>query len=231
MDRNNQIRNEILKDMLLSYIKRFSRLIFGLFLYAVGIYCEVQANVGLAPWDAFNQGGYMMTGISMGNFSIIISLLIVGIDYFMGEKIGFGTILNAVFIGIVLDWLMIWNLIPVMTNFPSGLALQLVGLGIIGVASYFYIGAGMGCGPRDGLMVALSKRFPNTPVGVVRSCLEGTVLIVGWLSGGTIGVGTVVAVFGLGVIIQTTFRLFRFDVKGIQHENIFDTVRNWRKIA
>lgn len=211
--------------MIYSYMKRFTRLIFGLFLYAVGIALAVQANVGLAPWDAFAQGLTVLSGISLGKISVLVGVVIVILDYCLGETIGFGTILNAVLIGTFLDLILMVDMIPMMDSLVLGVLMQLSGLMVIGLASYFYITAGMGCGPRDGLMVAMCRRFPTVPVGVVRSILEGTVLLLGWVFGGTIGVGTVVAVFGLGGIIETTFRLFRFDVKALVHESVVDTVK------
>lgn len=92
---------------------------------------------------------------------------------------------------------------------------------------------GLGCGPRDALMVALGKRFSKAPIGLVRGLLEGSVLLIGWLLGAKVGLGTVIAVFGIGIIIEYTFKLFRFDVKGVQHENLLDTIRIWnpRKIT
>lgn len=209
-----------------SYIKRFTRLIFGLALFAFGNYLQVQAGVGLSPWVAFNQGVGVLTGLSIGTITILCGVVIIAIDYLIGEKIGFGTILNALLIGIFLDWFILLDFIPAMDGLVTGVPMLLVGLGITGLASYFYISAGMGCGPRDGLMVGLARRFPKTPVGVIRSIIEGTVLVVGWLCGATIGVGTVIAVFGLGAIIQTTFHIFRFDVTELTHENVFDTMKN-----
>ncbi len=214
--------------MLVSYTKRFIQLFFGLFLYALGIALEVQANVGLAPWDAFNQGISSLSGISIGSVCSLVGVSIIGLDYLLGEKIGFGTIFNAVLIGTFLDFVLYLDFIPTMDNFFFGVLMQLGGLTVVALATYFYIAAGLGCGPRDGLMVALCKRFPKTPVGIIRSCLEGTVLLIGWLCGGTIGLGTVVAVFGLGAIIETVFRLFHFNVTAVVHENVLDTVKLWQ---
>lgn len=214
--------------MALSYVKRFTRLIFGLFLYAVGIYLSVQANIGLAPWEALSMGLSKVTSISFGDIVVYTGIVIIIIDFFLKEKIGFGTLLNAVLIGKFLDVIAYFEPLSLLTNFAGGIALLLMGQVVISVASFLYIGSALGCGPRDALMVALCKRFPECPIGIVRAGLEGSVLFIGFLLGAKVGLGTVIAVFGIGFIMQWTFRLLRFDVKGIQHEDFADTWRCWR---
>lgn len=212
-----------------SYVKRITRLIFGLFLYALGSFLTIQANIGLAPWEAFSMGFVKLTDISFGNIVVISGLVIVVIDIILKEKIGIGTILNAILIGKFVDLIQYFKLIPQMTNFWFGLLMLLAGQVIICLGSYFYIGASLGCGPRDSLMVALGKRVPKWPIGVIRGLLEGTVLIIGWLLGAKVGIGTVISVFGIGFILQLTFKLLRFDVKEIKHESILDTVKLFRR--
>ncbi len=208
-----------------NYVKRTFRLILGLFLYALGIFLGIQANIGLAPWDAFSMGGSYLTHISYGNVVVITGFIIIAIDYVLKEKIGFGTILNAILIGKFVDLIQFFNLIPTMSNFWLGILMLLLGQVVICFASYFYIGAALGCGPRDALMVALGKRMPKVPIGAIRGLIEGTVLFVGWLLGAKVGIGTVISVFGIGLILQLTFKLLRFDVKNIKHESISDTVK------
>lgn len=101
----------------------------------------------------------------------------------------------------------------------------LLGQVSICIGSYFYIGASMGCGPRDALMVALGKRMPNVPIGITRGLIEGTVLLIGWLLGAKVGIGTVISVFGISFILETTFKLLHFDVTNVDHESVVDTVR------
>lgn len=208
-----------------NYVKRTIRLIFGLFLYALGIFLSIQANIGLAPWEAFSMGGSYLTHLSYGNIVVITGFIIIAIDYVLKEKIGFGTILNAILIGTFVDLIQLFNFIPMMSNFWLGLLMLLIGQVVISIASYLYIGASLGCGPRDALMVALGKRMPKVPIGAIRGLIEGTVLFVGWLLGAKIGIGTVISVFGIGLILQLTFKLLRFDVKSIRHESVTDTVK------
>ena len=208
-----------------NYMQRTIRLIFGLFLYALGSFLTIQANIGLAPWEAFSMGGAYLTNISYGNIVVLTGFIIIVIDFVFKEKIGFGTILNAILIGKFVDLIQFADIIPKMSNFGFGLVMLILGLVVICIGSYFYIGAGMGCGPRDALMVALGKRMPKVPIGAIRGLIEGTVLIIGWLLGAKIGIGTIISVFGIGFILQFTFKLLFFDVKKIEHENIADTVR------
>lgn len=214
--------------MIKEYTGRTIRLIFGLVLYGLGSYMSIQANVGLAPWDAFSMGISYKTGIMYGNVVVYTGFLIIIIDFLLKEKIGFGTIINAILIGKVVDLCNYLGLLPMLDNFAAGVAMLFAGQVVICLGSYFYIGAAIGCGPRDALMVAMGKRFSRLPIGLVRGILEGTVLLLGWLMGAKVGIGTIIAVFGMGTIMEYTFRILKFDVKGVRHENFADTVRRIR---
>lgn len=208
-----------------NYTKRVIKLIFGLFLYSLGSFLTIQANIGLAPWEAFSMGGTYLTHLSYGNIVVITGLIIIVIDFALKEKIGFGSILNAILIGKFVDLIQFTNIIPLMSNLWLGILMLLLGQVVICIGTYFYIDASLGCGPRDALMVALGKRMPKLPIGAIRGLIEGTVLAIGWLSGAKVGIGTVISVFGIGLILQFTFKLLRFDIKNIKHESIADTVK------
>lgn len=207
------------------YSVRLIKLVFGLFLFALGSFLTIQANIGLASWEAFSIGIADLTNQTYGNILIISGLVILVVDVALKEKIGFGTILNTILIGTFVDMIQAANIIPQMTNFFSGIVLLLLGQVSICVGSYFYIGASLGCGPRDALMVALGKRMPNVPIGIVRGVIEGTVLLIGWLLGAKIGIGTVISVFGISFILETTFKILHFDVTNVEHESVVDTVK------
>jgi len=206
------------------YALTFVRLFIGLFLYAVGIVFTINANLGLSPWDTFHQGISKHTGITMGQASIIIGLIIVAIDWAAGEKVGIGTIFNMLFIGIFMDLLMLNHLIPSYDNIAARIIMMLLGMLIIGIACYFYIGAGLGSGPRDGLMVALAKKT-NKPVKLIRSCIEAVPLIIGYLLGGSVGFGTVIMVVFGGYFIQFAFKMLKFDVRDVEHQFIDDYIK------
>lgn len=209
------------------YTKRSIRLIFGLFLYGVGSYMGIQANVGLAPWEAFSMGIFYKTGMLYGDIVVLTGVVIIVIDFLLKEKIGFGTVLNAIMIGKVVDLCNWLDFIPKMENFAAGVAVLLAGQVVI-VSQLFYIGAGLGFGPRDALMVAMGKKLKKFPIGLVRGILEGTVLLIGWLLGAKVGIGTVIAVFGIGTIMEYTFKILHFDVRNIKHEDFADTVKRIR---
>lgn len=214
-----------------NYFKRTSRLLFGLFLYSLGLTLSIQANVGLAPWDAFGMGVSNISGISYGNISILTGIVIlIVVAGFLKEKIGIGTILNTILLGFMVDLMQSIHLIPFMTNFFLGILMLLLSQIIISIATYFYISPGMGCGPRDTLMVALGKLFPKIPIGAIRGSIEGIVLFIGFLLGAKVGIGTVIAVFGISFILQYTFKLLKFDIKAVVHENMFETFVNLKNI-
>jgi uncharacterized membrane protein YczE len=210
------------------YLKRFARLLLGLFLYALGSFLTIQANIGLAPWEAFSMGCARFMYLSFGNAVVISGFVILLAALFLKEKIGFGTVLNAILIGKFVDLIQATGLIPVMRHPGAGVALLLLGQVVICLGSYFYIGAELGCGPRDSLMVALSRRFPRVPVGAIRGVLEGVALLVGALLGARVGIGTLISVLGIGVTLQLTFRMLKFDVRQLTHESLGQTVNHWR---
>jgi uncharacterized membrane protein YczE len=200
------------------------RLFTGLFLYALGIVFTINANLGLSPWDVFHQGISRLTGITMGQGSIITGLMIVLLDWILGERVGVGTICNMLFIGIFMDFLMLNNIVPTFNNIIIRTVMMILGMFIIGIASYFYIGAGLGSGPRDGLMLALTKKT-NKSVRFIRNCIEFIVLAVGYFLGGTVGFGTLIMVIGGGYFVQFAFKIFKFDVKKVKHRFVDDYVK------
>ena len=202
-----------------SPIYKLSRLFIGLFLYAVGIVMTINANLGLAPWDVFHKGLSKTLGITMGQASIAVGFIILIIAFSLGEKIGWGTVFNMYFIGVFIDILMLNNLVPMFDSYILRLAMMLGGMFVIGCATVAYIGAELGSGPRDGLMIALTKRT-NKSVRFIRNTIEVCALSIGYLLGGTIGIGTVIMSLCIGYFIQFAFKIFHFDVKNIHHRYI-----------
>ena len=208
------------------YAARFFRLNVGLLLYALGLVFCIHANIGLAPWDAFAMGIAKQMNTTFGMASIWSSIAILFLVVYLKENIGVGTVLNGLLIGLWADLIRNTRLIPYMQSLPSGVLMLWLGQFVVSFATYFYITSAMGSGPRDSLMVGLCKKFPHRPVGLIRGCIEGAVLLIGWALGAKVGVGTVIAVAGIGFIIQITFKMLSFDVKSVKHENVFETLRN-----
>ncbi|GMQ85913.1 MAG: membrane protein [Acidimicrobiia bacterium] len=187
---------------------RLARLFLGLVLFGLGLALMVIADLGLAPWDVFHQGISERTGIPIGTVVIIIGLLLLLLWFPLQERIGIGTIANAIVIGLVLD-LSLLVLPDRLDLLMVRWAAMLVGVVVVAIGSGYYIGSGLGPGPRDGLMTGIA-RITGSPIGLVRGVLEISVLVVGWLLGGTVGIGTVVFALAIGPLVQ--FFLSRLQV-------------------
>ena len=212
-----------------NFIKRFVNLLIGLFLYALGIVITMKANLGFAPWEVFHSGIGKTVGMTIGNVSILTGLLICIIVVLMGEKLGLGTILNMILIGFFIDLLLVLNLIPKVNTLASGILVMIIGLFIISFGSYFYIYSGFGAGPRDSLMVAI-KRKTKLPVGLCRGIIETSVVLTGWLLGGPVGIGTVIAALGISFCIQIVFTLMKFEATSVKHETLKATQENFKAL-
>ncbi len=207
-----------------SYLSRILQLTWGLFLGALGSVMVINAKIGYTPWDVFHVGLSQTIGISIGNVAIMISIAIGLIDILLGEKLGVGSILNIVLVGIFLDFVISLNIIPVSGNFIYSTIMLITGLMIIALGTYFYIETGLGAGPRDSLMVAFTRRT-HLPIGVCRGTIELAAVILGWKLGGMVGVGTIIAAFTIGFWVQMVFKLFKFDATKIKHESVFYTLK------
>ncbi len=204
---------------------RLLRTSLGLAIFAFGVLLTIEANIGLAPWDAFSMGLSFHMPISYGTAHIAISCLILFIDLLMREKIGYGTVLDALLVGLFVDIYTRLDFVPRLENLPGGIAMMAVGLFIMSFGQYIYMSAAQGCGPRDALFVALGRKFPRAPIGLVNICLQGAVLLCGYLLGAPVGVGTVISAFGCGISMQIVFRLLRFEPRDTAHQGIFSATR------
>ena len=212
-----QTKPQIIKEILKSAL--------GLFIFAIGVYLTIQANIGLAPWDCLSMGVSARVGYSYGIVHTVISILILIIDILLKEKIGYGTILDALLVGNYVDWIGYLKLVPVSDNVAVSCAMVVIGLLIMGYGQYFYMDAAQGCGPRDSLLIALGKRFPRTPIGVVQTFMVGIALLIGWLLGGPVGIGTIISVFGMGSALQLVCKIMHFEPRDVVHKNVFETNR------
>jgi uncharacterized membrane protein YczE len=177
---------------------RLPRLLLGLVLFGIGIAVMVVANLGLSPWEVLHQGISRNTGIPIGTVGIITGVLVLVLWIPLHERIGIGTILNVILIGLVVD-LTLWFMPETIDETWLRWILMLGGTVASAFGSGLYIGTGLGPGPRDGLMMGLERKGIN--VGIARIGIEVSVLVIGWLMGGTVGVGTVVFAFGVGPLV------------------------------
>lgn len=177
---------------------RFPRLLFGLFLFGAGSALQVQANLGLSPWEVLHQGIAVRTPITIGLASIGVSLLVLLLWIPLRQPLGVGTVTNAVMIGLFID--LVIFLVPQPDALVSRWLLLVGGIVLVGIGSGFYIGVHLGPGPRDGLMTGIARR--GLSLRLARTGVEGSALLVGWLLGGTVGVGTVLFSLTIGPIVQ-----------------------------
>src|SRR5690606_1493341 len=182
----------------LTWIRRVAQLLLGLFLFGISIAMMVRAGIGLPPWDVLTQGLHRQTGLSFGVLTVIIGALVLLLWIPLRQKPGLGTVLNVLLIGPAADLGLAF--IPQQHEPVLQGLLFAGGLALIAVASGLYIGARLGPGPRDGLMTGLHNRF-GIRIGVARTIVEVTVLIVGWLLGGQVWIGTLAFALLVGPMV------------------------------
>ena len=196
--------------------RRLVQLTVGLFLFGIGIGLMLQSNLGVAPWDVLHQGLAVRFGLTVGIWSIIVSLALLLLWLPLKEPYGVGTLLNAVIIGVVID--LTAAVVPEAESTWLAWAMLAFGLMAVGLASGMYIGASLGPGPRDGLMTGIAKRGPS--IRLTRSVIEITVLALGWLLGGTFGIGTIAFALLIGPLVQ--FFLPRWTVSAAVPEDVWN---------
>ena len=208
-------------------VLRIGRLFFGLFLFSLGIIMTINANLGLQPWDVFHQGMSKNLNITIGQANIMVGATLIIVNSLLKEKLGWGTLANMLFVGYFMDLILLYNLVPKFDNYILRFMMMCGGMFVLGVASYYYIGTGLGAGPRDGLMVVITKKTKKS-VGLVRNCIEITILILGIILGGFFGWGTIFTAVTIGFFIQFAFKVFKFDVTTVEHRFIDEDIR-WLK--
>lgn len=203
---------KLLKDIFWLY--------FGLFLFAIGILLGVKANIGYAPWEVFYMGLSQRIGLSLGQTTILVSLIILSIVTFLKEPLGFGSISNMVFVGLFIDLIEKLGLIPLSPNFIISLLYVLLSMISLSLAMFFYISAAFGAGPNESLLILIHRKT-GLEIGNARRVLEVVLTTVGWLLGGKVGVGTVLFALFTGTVMNFLFPLLSFYPKEIKHRHFF----------
>ena len=180
-----------------SFLKRFTVLIAGLALFGIGLALMVESHLGLGPWMVLNEGLSDRTGIPIGRMGILIGLVVLLMWIPLRERFGVGTVFNVVLVGLSVDATL--ALIPDVEMLTPRWLLVAGGVVVVGAATGLYVGAGLGPGPRDGLMTGLARR--GIPISKARTGIEVTVLAAGWLLGGTVGAGTILFALGIGPLV------------------------------
>ena len=196
------------------------QVVAGLVLYGFSAALMIRAMIGLDPWDTLHQGLSVMTAVPFGIVVIIVGAGVLLLWIPLRQKLGIGTLLNLVIIGLAIDFFL--GFVPEASGIWMGLAFFAMGVALNGLAIALYVGAGLGAGPRDGLMTGLVKRT-GRPVWLVRTAIEITVLVGGWMLGGTIGIGTVIYALAIGPVAHVLMPWFALDKgRGTVYEKVDD---------
>lgn len=204
------------------------RIIDGLLIFAFGVHLTIFANIGLAPWDCLGMGISYHTPLNYGLSMTAIALVIVGIDYLLRERIGFGMLIDALLTGNFVQFYNSFNPFPLNKNLWFGILIMVVGFVFMAVGQAVYMKSEQGCGPRDALLVGLGKRMPKVPIGFVEVILWGAVTLLGWLLGGPVGIGTVIGAFGAGIVMQIVYSLIHFEPRDLRHRDVIEVCRMLR---
>ena len=201
----------------------------GLLVFAFGVHLTISANIGLAPWDCLGMGIARHTPLNYGLSMTTIAVIVLCVDLLLKERIGFGTIIDALLTGNFVQMYNDLNPLPENRSLPLGVGLMLIGFVFMALGMWIYMSAGQCCGPRDALLVGLGKRLPRLPIGLVEILLWAAVLLAGWLLGGPVGIGTVISTFGAGLVMQLVYTLVRFEPRRVAHRDVVETVREIAK--
>lgn len=212
------------KNIILGWI----RILFGLTLFAFGVHLTIRADLGLAPWDCLGMGISFHTPLNYGLSMTMTGLIVLGIDLLMKEKIGFGTIIDAIFTGNAAQFFNDFDTFIYSKNTITGIVIILAGLAVMAIGQYFYMTSAQCCGPRDTLLIGLGKRLHKLPIGAVQLLLLATVLLTGWLLGGPVGIGTIVSTFGCGIVMQIIYSIIKFEPRDVVHKSVFATVKEFK---
>ena len=185
---------------------RLVTLLAGLFVYGLGVALTVHAGIGIAPWDVLAQGISIQTGLSFGVATVAVSILVLVCWIPLKVKPGFATVANALLVGLFADfWLMI---LPDLTEYWQQLAVFMLGVVVVAIATGLYISSRLGSGPRDGLMQGTANTL-DKPFWIVRTVFEGSVLTIGWLMGGQVREGTLIFAVTIGYLVQISLKAFK----------------------
>lgn len=185
---------------------RLLTLFFGLGVYGLGVALTVHAGIGIAPWDVLGQGIAVQTGLSFGVSTVVVSIFVLLCWIPLKVKPGFGTIANALLVGLFADfWLLI---LPELSEYWQQLGTFVLGVVVVAIATGLYISSRLGSGPRDGLMQGTANVL-DKPFWIVRTVYEASALTLGWLMGGQVREGTLIFALTIGYLVQISLRVFK----------------------
>ena len=205
-------------------VRQFLKILLGLSIYSFGVYLTIYANIGLAPWDSLAVGISRHVPLNYGGTMVAISLTAVILQLLLRESIGFATLFDALLTGNLTQLLCDISPYPENHSLWFGIAYMLFGFLFIALGMYVYMKVEQGCGPKDGLLIAIGKRLPKIPIGVVEMLLFAFVTLIGWLLGGNVGIGTVLSTFGAGAVMHLFYSIIHFEPRELRHKSIAETL-------
>ena len=209
------------KTIVLEWLK----IIWGLLVFSFGVHLTIYANIGLAPWDCLGMGLAKHTPFNYGICMTAIAVTVLIIDVIMKERIGFGTVIDALLTGNFVQAFNSLNRLPENENIWFGICIMLAGFVFMALGMWIYMSAQQCCGPRDALLVGLGKRMPKIPIGIVEILLWAVVLLIGYLLGGPVGIGTLISTFGAGLVMQLVYNMIGFEPRKLKHRDVMTVAR------
>lgn len=206
-------------------IRQWCQIVGGLAVFAFGVHLTIYANIGLAPWDCLGMGISYHTVLNYGLAMTVMSFVILLIDLLLRERIGYGTIIDALLTGNLVQLYNNINPLPENHSMWIGIAVMLTGFVFMALGMWIYMRAAQCCGPRDSLLVGVGKRMPAIPIGVVEIILWAVVLLAGWLLGGPVGIGTLISTFGAGAVMQLVYSCLHFEPREIKHRGVAEVTK------
>lgn len=201
----------------------------GLLAYAVGVYFQLQADLGMQPWQAMRLGLANNLSVTFGTVSIVMSLVLIVIDLFLKQRIGFGTFLDAFLVGLGVDICIYLDFLPVQSNMAFQLFWLFAGMVVCSVGQWFYMTAALSCGPVDSFLLGIGSLFPKVSIGKVNLGILAVVLAICLVLKSPLGLGTVITVFGTGFIMDAVFKMVKFNPRDVVHEGLTDTAKQFLK--
>ena len=202
------------------------RILFGLAVYSFGVHLTIAANIGLAPWECLGMGIANHTPLNYGSSMVLISVTAVLIQLVLRENIGFATLLDAVITGNLTQLLNDYSPYTENHSIWLGIVLMLFGFLFISLGMYLYMSAEQGCGPKDGLLIAIGKRMPKIPIGIIGILLWSAVTLIGWMLGSSVGIGTLLSIFGAGFIMHIFYDAIGFEPRKLKHKSLKETLKS-----
>lgn len=209
------------KELLIGDVKKSIYLILSFAIYAYGVIQVKALDLGMAPWETFALGVNNKTGIDFGKVTQGVGFIIIIISIFIKIYPGIGTILNMIFIGFFADLISKFNIVLMPQNYLLKILILFYGIIIMNIGVYNYLRFEIGAGPRDGLMLGLVK-ITDLDVKYIKTAIEVLVLLIGYLLGGRVGVGTLISAFSGGYVLNKIFKWKNFDSKKTKQRKLTD---------